>query len=151
MEVFRLVHRNYDPVEEGEFLTRSSCYSREKIAHGIYFTPSRDEALTFAKQPHRHTYSHLLTCSLVGVSLDDVVDLVADPNLIVKWNRGRYPKRRDAAEAFCRENKKKAILWETARSQKFEGWTELCLLTEHIPNTVLIIGAEELELPHMPS
>lgn len=144
MKVLRLVHSAHDPVEKGAFLTRASNHSHQKIADGIYFALSRDEALVFAKKPHGHTYSHLLTCDLFGVSEQDVVNLVDNCNLIVKWNRGRYPKRRDAAAAFCRENKKKAILWRAQSSQESESWTELCLLAAHIPNTVLITDVEEL-------
>ena len=68
MKVFRLVHSAHDPVEKGAFLTRASNHSHQKIADGIYFALSRDEALVFAKKPHGHTYSHLLTCDLLGVS-----------------------------------------------------------------------------------
>ena len=110
MKVFRLVHSAHDPVKKGAFLTRASTHSHQKIADGIYFALSKDEALIFAKKSHGHTYSHLLTCDLIGVSEQDVVNLVENENLLVKWNRGRYPKRRDAAAAFC-QNKKKAILW----------------------------------------
>jgi hypothetical protein len=144
MKVFRLVHSAHNPVEKGAFLTRASTNGHQKIADGIYFALSREEALIFAKKPHGHTYSHLLTCDLIGVSEQDVVNLVENENLIVKWNRGRYPKMKDAAAAFCQQNKKKAILWRSQSSQECERWTELCLLTEHIPNTVLITDVEEL-------
>jgi len=60
MKVFRLVHSAHDPVEKGAFLTRTSSHSHQKIADGIYFALSRDEALIFAKKSHGHTYSHLL-------------------------------------------------------------------------------------------
>ena len=107
MKVFRLVHSAHDPVEKGAFLTRASNHSHQKIADGIYFALSRDEALVFAKKPHGHTYSHLLTCDLLGVSEQDVVNLVENCNLIVKWNRGRYPRdERRSNSVLSREQEK---------------------------------------------
>lgn len=143
MIVFRLVDSEHDSVREGEFLTRPSSWSYQKIAEGMYFSLSKKDALIFAKKPHGHKYSHLLTCELIGVSDQDIVDLTRNENLITRWNRGRLP-RRDAAVAFCREQNKKAILWRSQSSQESETWTELCLLTNHIPNTVRIITAEKL-------
>jgi hypothetical protein len=143
MKAFRLVHSTHDPVAKEAFLTRASNRSHQKIAEGMYFALSREDALVFAKKPHGHIYSHLLTCELIGLGQEDIVNLVEDENLIAKWNRGRF-KSRDAAVEYCRENKKKAILWASKSSQKSQTWTELCLLAEHIPNTVRIIDVEEL-------
>ena len=146
MTGYRLVNSAYDPVTVGVFLDRGSTGSNQKIAEGMYFAPSREEALIFARKPHGHTYSHLLTCELIGVSEQDVVDLVVSPNLIAKWaQRPDYPTKKTAAAAFCRENSKKVIVWQSQSSQISEVWTEICLLTEYIPNAVRITHVEELK------
>jgi len=100
--------------------------------------------LKFATKPHGHSYSHLLTCDLVGIGEIDIVDLVKYPNLIVKWAGGRFQRRREAAKAFCQETNRKALLWKTEATQEDQTWTELCLLTDYIPDTVLITEVEKL-------
>lgn len=147
MTGYRLVNSVYDPVTAGVFLDRGSTESNQKIAEDMYFAPSREEALIFAKKPHGHTYSHLLTCELIGVSEQDVVDLVVSPNLIAQWaRRPDYSTKKTATAAFCRDNSKKVIIWQSQSSQLSEIWTEICLLTEYIPNTVLITHVEELKV-----
>jgi hypothetical protein len=146
MTGYRLVNSVHDPVAVGAFLDRGSTKSKQKIAGGMYFAPSREDALIFANKSHGHTYSHLLTCELIGVSEQDVVDLVVSPNLIAHWvRRHDYPTRKTATAAFCRDNGKKVIIWQSQSSKLSETWTEICLLTEYIPNTVLITHVEELK------
>jgi hypothetical protein len=146
MTGYRLVNSVHDPIAVGAFLDRGSTKSNQKIAEGMYFAPSREDALIFANKSHGHTYFHLLTCELIGVSEQDVVDLVVNPNLIAHWVRRRdYPTRKATTTAFCRDSGKKVIIWQSQPSQSSETWTEICLLTEYIPNTVLITHVEELK------
>jgi hypothetical protein len=149
---YRLVSSTYDPVTVGSFLEARTIetnpnLNNQKIAEGMYFTPSKEEAVIFASKPHGHTYSHLLTCELVGISEQDVLDLIEAPNLITRWvRRSDYPTKKAATAAFCRDNGKKVVLWQSRSSQPSEIWKEMCLLLEYVPNTVQITHVEVLPL-----
>lgn len=143
MKAFRLVNCDHDPVSVGAYLERASTYSNQKLCAGMYFATSRKDALEFAKKDHGHIYTHLLTCGLTDMDENDFVDLVADPNLIVRQNRTGQT-RREATETFCRENNKKGVIWQSPPSASSRGWKELCLLPQHIQHSVLIREVEEL-------
>jgi hypothetical protein len=145
MQVFRLVNDKYDPIEISNVLSRTSDHSNQKIAEGMYFALTREDALEFSRKNHGHAYTHLLTCRIEGVSKDDLVDLIADPNLFVRLNvTTNSPlnglKGRELHTKYCEIHRKKGILWKAAN-----GWTELCLLKAHATNSVIIEAAEALK------
>ena len=145
MQVFRLVNHKYDPIELSRPLSRTSNHSHQKIAEGTYFSLTREDALDFSKTNHGHVYTHLLTCRVEGVSKDDLVDLIADPNLCVRLSvAANSPlkglKGRELRTKYCEIHCKKGILWKAAN-----GWTELCLLSPYALGAVIIEAAEALE------
>ena len=144
MQVFRLVHENHDSIEVGSVLTRTSDHSNQKIAKGIYFAVSYEDALAFSKTNHGHTYTHLLTCRLQGIEASDVVDLAAEPNLILRFKSSSKPPTSNMTgrvlnETYCQIHNKKAILWSA------RGWVELCVLEAFAKDVALIEAADALE------
>lgn len=145
MQVFRLVNHKYDSIEISRALSRTSDHSNQKIAEGIYFALTREDALDFSKKNHGHVYTHLLTCRIEGVSKDDLVDLITDPNLFAQLSvTANSPlkglKGRELRTKYCEIHRKKGILWKAAN-----GWAELCLLRAYALNSVIIEAAEALE------
>ena len=112
----------------------------------MYFAPSREDALEFVQKVQKHEYTHLLTCQLVGIRQDDLLDLIADPNLIAKAKRNpHYSKltKREVYPTYCEAHRKKGILWKATK-----GWRELCLLRAFAEGTVVIEATEPLwQLP----
>jgi hypothetical protein len=124
MQVYRLVNQEHDPIEVGSFLTRTSDHSRQKYAVGIYFALTREDALAFAKQDHGHTYTHLLTCRLKGVSESELVDLIADAKLISRFKTSEKASQpglttRELNEKYCEIHGKKGT--RVARSPQQLG------------------------------
>jgi hypothetical protein len=109
----------------------------------MYFATSREDALEFAKKDRGHSYTHLLTCELKDMQEGDFVDLVANPNQIVRQKRTGQNSR-DATKDFCRENTKKGVIWQSVSSESLSGWKEICLLPEHIQQAVVIKEVEAL-------
>lgn len=141
MQVFRLINKAHDSIEIGTFLTRGSNASNQKLADGMYFATTRDGASAFAGT-RRYEYTHILTCELVGLEEADFIDLTKEPSKVVRWQNHKGLKtKREAAVDLCHADGKKGLIW---KSQTRESWTELCLLTEHIPHTVRIEAAEEI-------
>jgi hypothetical protein len=143
MKAFRLVSSDYDPITIGAYLERASTHSNQKLCDGMYFSTSREDALEFASKNHGHKYTHLLKCELTGMQECDFVDLIADPNQIVRQNRTGQ-SRRVATENFCRENHKKGVIWQSPSFESLPGWKEICLLPDHIQGSVLIEEVEGL-------
>jgi hypothetical protein len=144
MKVYRLVNCDYDPIVVGARLSRSSDHSHQKLGEGIYFSVSRNDALQFARTNHKHVYTHLLTCRLRNITKDDFVDLVNDPNRIVKAKaeRGSNLKTlsgRKLNVAYCKRQGKKGVIWAAQN-----GWTEGFLLSEYINDAVSIENVETL-------
>ena len=145
MRVYRLVNCEYDPITVGTQLTRSSDHSHQKLAEGIYFSVSRDDALQFAGANHGHVYTHLLTCQLKNITIDDFIDLVSDPNCILKAKAKsksnlKMLSGKKLNVAYCREKGKKGLIW---RAQN--RWIEICLLADYIGDSVEIEHAEALK------
>ena len=144
MLVHRLVNQEYDPIEIGSILTRTSDHSKQKIGEGMYFALTREDALEFSKKNHGHKYTHVLTCRLKGISKDDLVDLIGNPNFFrllkppsgspLSGLRGRALHSR-----YCEIEGKKGILWRAEN-----GWAELCLMRAYVEDNVVIEGAERL-------
>lgn len=110
----------------------------------MYFSVSRGDALQFARTNHKHLYTHLLTCRLTNITKDDFVDLVSDPNRILKAKAELRSNLKTLSvkklhAAYCKEHGKKGVIW-TAK----HGWTEVCLLTEYIDDAVVIEHVEAL-------
>jgi hypothetical protein len=148
MKVYRLVNCDYDPVVVGARLRRSSDRSHQKLGEGIYFSSSRDDALQFAGTNHKHKYTHLLTCRLRNITKDDFVDLVSDPNCIVKAKAEPGSKLKGFSGkklyvAYCKEHGQKGVIWSAQG-----GWTEVCLLSEYIDDAVDIEHVEALNCSH---
>jgi hypothetical protein len=145
LTVYRLVNHAHDPIEVGTPLVRSSNHSNQKLAEGIYFCMTREDALNFAKVDHGHTYTHVVTCQLEKITKDDFVDLVSNPNAITKVKsthpfEGLHGRRLN--HAYCEVEGKLGLIWKS-----IQGWTEVCLLTEHIGGAVLIVDSEPLVNP----
>ena len=51
------VNSQYDPIQIGEKLTRTSDPGNQKYGKGMYFAASRADALNFAKARHGHAYT----------------------------------------------------------------------------------------------
>ena len=109
----------------------------------MYFAASREDALAFETKNHGHRYTHLLTCELEDMREEDFLDLIAEPNQIVR-QRSPGQSMRDAVRDLCRKNKKKGVIWQSPSSETSSGWKEICLLSDNIPMAVLIIDAEAL-------
>lgn len=145
MQLFRLVNKEHDPIEAGSLLTRTSDCSNQKIADGMYFALTREDALKFSTKDHGHTYTHLLTCQLEEISKNDLVDLVKNENQIARFKTSAKPPLsiltgRELNTRYCDIHGKKGILW---RARK--GWTEVCILKQFVANSVIIEAAETLQ------
>lgn len=142
LRVFRLVHEDHDPVTVGSQLFRISDHSNQKIAKGMYFALTREDALEYARNVRKHEYSHLLTCRVNGVTRDDLIDLISDPNQIEKLKftapyNGLTLRQRNAK--YCEDHGKKGLLWKSS-----EGWREFCLLPAFVGDAVVIEVSEKL-------
>jgi hypothetical protein len=145
MQVYRLVDKKHDPIEVGKTLERCSDHSNQKLGEGIYFAPSRESALEFAKTKHHHTYAHLLTCRLEGITEMDFVDLSKDPHVIDNSEFGSLThKMRN--QKYCEKYSKKGIIWKAV-----SGWVEVCLFAEHVSHRVIIEAVEVLTIDEKPN
>lgn len=97
LKLYRVVNREFDPIVAGVQLTRCSDNSNQKHGDGIYFVISRADALAFARSDHKHTYTHVLTCRLKDISMEDFVDLRIDPNCIFEGGGQAGFKAQDAS------------------------------------------------------
>lgn len=138
MEVFRLVNDQHDPTRVGEILVRTSDHSHQKLGNGMYFAASREDALQFARTQREHEYTHLLGCRLKGVTRNDFVDLVEDPNCIIRSEFASLPGTQRGL-AYCKRHGKKGLIWRATK-----GWTEICLFSEFSQNTAFIESVEKL-------
>jgi hypothetical protein len=139
MRLFRLVNHQHDPIEVGTILTRTSNHSNQKMGKGMYFATTRDDALRFAKTQHRHVYTHLLGCQLEGTTENDFIDLVEDPNLIVK-SEFRELRSAERGLAYAKKYGRKGLIWRATN-----GWTEVCLFADYVQNVVIIESVEALD------
>jgi hypothetical protein len=145
MLVYRCVNQEHDPVEVGSHLTRTSNYSKQKLAEGMYFAVTREDALTFSRKDHGHTYTHLLTCRLKDVSKSDLVDLIVDAQLISHFKRSEEVSRaglsgRELNRKYCEIHSKKGLLWTASAN----SWAEVCLFPEFVNSAVVIEAVEKL-------
>jgi hypothetical protein len=139
MRVYRLVNSAHDPITPGQKLVRASDHSHQKLGEGIYFAASADDARQFAKTEAGHTYTHLLTCRLENMTEGNFVNLVNEPNLIVRSEFKDLPVA-ERRLAYCKKHNKVGVIW---KAQKF-GWIEVCLFSEYIRDAVIIESAEPL-------
>lgn len=142
MVVYRLVDRHHDSIEAGSVLQRPSSYSRQKFGRGMYFCPTRKDAQIFLNAHPGYRYTDLLECRLDGITKNDFVDLVNNPNEVVRAKCDfSYEGFAGSSlkEEYCRRTGKKGLIWKSNM-----GWTELVLHSPHIDHVVIVIGSESL-------
>jgi hypothetical protein len=144
MNVYRLVNCDHDPITVGATLIRGSDHSRQKLGPGMYFAISREAALEFAKTRHGHTYTHLLTCRLKGITEKDFVDLVKEPFVISRSEFKALPYDQRGS-AYCAKHGKKGIIWKAI------DWVEVCLFAQHIGDSVIVESVEMLPASSEPN
>lgn len=138
MIAWRLVNSQHDPIEPGQFLTRPSDHSNQKLGVGMYFSPTVEALQTFLDTHHGHTYTHILECDIIETSLTDFLDLRPG------WQPLREPPYRAirfplSAHRYCQDYSLKGVIW-TATA----GWVEVVLFSEHINGRVRIVSAKAL-------
>ena len=109
MQAFRLVNINKaeDPIEVGAYLTRiSDKKSHNKLADGMYFALTKDDAMSFARINTEYKYSHLLKCELVGIENSDIFDETENENFFVRHKKEKESTR-DARARYCKEKQEK--------------------------------------------
>jgi hypothetical protein len=148
MRLYRLVNSKFDPVVPGQYLTRASDKSNQKLGRGMYFALSEADAIAFAKT-RTYEYDQLLT---VDITLGDAdfFDLRADCNAVSTWLQGEVKdgkrpmtdlfqlKVHDRHEAFCRAKGVQGLIWSPTGKLH---WDELVVLEPFIGQGALIIAA----------
>jgi hypothetical protein len=148
MQLYRLVNSKYDPVVPGQYLTRTSDQSNQKLGGGMYFALSQADATAFAAT-RTYDYDHLLTVD-IAFSVADFFDLRADSNAVQKWLQEEVKaktrpmtdlfqlKVHDRHEAFCRAKGVKGLIWSPTGKLK---WDELVILESFVGQGALISAA----------
>jgi len=108
----------------------------------MYFAVDVQAAIQFSRTHHRHTYTHLLECELVGANEADFIDVDMRENAhkIRESLHGRKPHS-ERYHDYCVDNDLKGILWRAR-----DGWVELVLFAPFIASNVIIRKATPLPL-----
>ncbi len=141
MVVYRLVNSGHDPIGAGQPLTRPSDHSNQKLGPGMYFAMDEAAALQFSKTRHGHTYTHLLSCDLVGLTSNDFVDIEIPENArAIRESPHGKKSHSERYYNYCLSNGFKGIIWH-ARA----GWVELVLFEPFVAGKVIIKEAKALD------